>query len=196
MLDPSSTPSANCIVANFLSTDMTWRKSPRFAGLLQRSSAPSRPRSASHARSLSGLSLDLWTTGFWYGISILLKLQGFLAARKPYFSNFSRAREKTSAPTATLICVAFFCGRNTDLNDRRSQSPELLPHRPSRCHVVQQHDGLTPFHSITSSARARTVGGTSRPSVLAVLRLMTSSNLVGCSIGRSDGGLPLMMRST
>ena len=35
-------------------------------------------------------------------------------------------------------------------------------------------------HSITSSARASSVGGTSRPSALAVLRLMTSSYLVGC----------------
>ena len=35
-------------------------------------------------------------------------------------------------------------------------------------------------YSITSSARASSVGGTLRPSALAVLRLMTSSNLVGC----------------
>ena len=35
-------------------------------------------------------------------------------------------------------------------------------------------------HSITSSARASSDGGTSRPSALAVLRLITSSNLVGC----------------
>src|SRR5205807_4125522 len=33
-------------------------------------------------------------------------------------------------------------------------------------------------YSITSSARARIAGGTVRPSALAVLRLMTSSNLV------------------
>jgi hypothetical protein len=33
-------------------------------------------------------------------------------------------------------------------------------------------------HSITSSARVRSDGGTSRPSTLAVLRLMTKSNLV------------------
>src|SRR5262245_31271387 len=37
-----------------------------------------------------------------------------------------------------------------------------------------------PDHSITSSARASSVRGTSRPSALAVLRLITSSNLVGC----------------
>jgi hypothetical protein len=34
------------------------------------------------------------------------------------------------------------------------------------------------FHSITSSASASSVGGMSRPSVLAVLRLSTNSNLV------------------
>jgi hypothetical protein len=108
MLESSSTPSAKRVIANFLSNDVTWQKPPRFAGLLQRSSAPSQPRSTSHARSLGGLSLDLWTTGIWYGFSILLKLQRFLAGRKPYFSNFSLGREKTSAPTGALICVAFF----------------------------------------------------------------------------------------
>ena len=36
-------------------------------------------------------------------------------------------------------------------------------------------------HSITSSARASSVGGTLMPSALAVFRLMTSSNLVGCT---------------
>ena len=45
-------------------------------------------------------------------------------------------------------------------------------------------------YSITSSARASSVGGTSRPSALAVFRLMTSSNLVGCSTGRSAGFAP------
>jgi hypothetical protein len=34
-------------------------------------------------------------------------------------------------------------------------------------------------YSITSSARASSVAGTSRPSSLAVLRLITNSNLVG-----------------
>ena len=46
-------------------------------------------------------------------------------------------------------------------------------------------------YSITSSARARRVCGTVRPSALAVFRLMTSSNLVGCWTGRSAGLAPL-----
>ena len=52
------------------------------------------------------------------------------------------------------------------------------------------------LHSITSSARASSVCGTVRPSALAVLRLMTSSNLVGACTGRSAGFSPLRTRST
>src|SRR5262245_5478319 len=42
-------------------------------------------------------------------------------------------------------------------------------------------------HSNTWSARWSSAGGTVRPSALAVLRLITSSNLVACSTGRSAG---------
>src|ERR1700722_2773036 len=61
-----------------------------------------------------------------------------------------------------------------------------------RTHVVQQTD----FYSITSSARASSNGGTVRPSVLAVLRLITSAYLVIACTGRSAGFSPLRMRST
>src|SRR5262249_45507759 len=49
-------------------------------------------------------------------------------------------------------------------------------------------------HSITSSARARSGGGISRPSARAVLRLMISSTLVDCWTGRSAGFSPLRIR--
>src|SRR5262249_14741229 len=52
----------------------------------------------------------------------------------------------------------------------------------------------TAAHSITSSAMASTPGGIVRPSAFAVLRLITSSNLVGCTTGRSAGFVPLRMR--
>ena len=51
-------------------------------------------------------------------------------------------------------------------------------------------------YSITSSARASSCGEISRPSAFAVLRLITSSNLVGCWTGRSAGFSPLRMRVT
>jgi tripartite-type tricarboxylate transporter receptor subunit TctC len=49
-------------------------------------------------------------------------------------------------------------------------------------------------HSITSSARASREGGTSTPSALAVLRLITSSSFVTCCTGRSAGFSPLSTR--
>ena len=45
------------------------------------------------------------------------------------------------------------------------------------------------------SALASSAGGTVRPSALAVLRLIASSNLVGCCTGRSAGFSPLRIRS-
>jgi len=61
--------------------------------------------------------------------------------------------------------------------------------RPRR-RAAEQRDELPPFHSITSSASESTSGGMESPSALAVLRLITSSNLVDCSTGRSEGLAP------
>src|SRR5262249_9082219 len=72
--------------------------------------------------------------------------------------------------------------------------------RPSRRRAAEQRYEVAALHlrdhSITSSARASSVGGNSRPSALAVLRLMTRSYLIGCCTGRSEGFSPLRMRST
>src|SRR5262245_27266356 len=65
--------------------------------------------------------------------------------------------------------------------------------RPRR-RTAEQRNELAPPHSITSSARARSVGGTVRPRAFAVFRLITSSYLVGACTGRSAGLSPLRMR--
>ena len=57
-------------------------------------------------------------------------------------------------------------------------------------------DGVSRTYWITSVACNSTCGGMVRPSAWAVRRLMMKSNVVGCSIGRSAGVLPLRMRST
>ena len=63
------------------------------------------------------------------------------------------------------------------------------------------HSGLMPCskphsYSITLSARASNSGEMSRPSALAALRLITRSNLVGCSIGSAPGLAPWRILST
>src|SRR5215471_5696756 len=65
--------------------------------------------------------------------------------------------------------------------------------RPRR-RAAEQRDERAALHSITSSARASNIGGTSRPSAFAAFRLMTRSNLVGCSTGRSRGFSPFTIR--
>src|SRR5262249_15936591 len=67
----------------------------------------------------------------------------------------------------------------------------------ARCKNVRRGSfilNLPSRHSITSSARASTLAGTSRPSAFAVLRLITVSYLVGACTGRSAGFSPLRMR--
>src|SRR5262249_45188778 len=65
--------------------------------------------------------------------------------------------------------------------------PEL---NRDRHRATEQRDERAASHSITLSARTTSAPGTSRPIALAVLRLMASSNLVGCSPGRSPGCAP------
>ena len=49
---------------------------------------------------------------------------------------------------------------------------------------------------ITLSALASTFGGIANPICFAVLRLMISSNFLGCSTGRSTGLAPFRILST
>src|SRR5262249_21915281 len=55
---------------------------------------------------------------------------------------------------------------------------------------------ISSWRAATAWARASSVGGTSRPSALAVLRLIIVANLVDCSTGMSSGLVPLIILST
>src|SRR5262249_42057404 len=73
---------------------------------------------------------------------------------------------------------------------------KLCESRTRGSRTAEQRDERAPFHSIPSSRRASTAGGISRPSAFAVLRLITSSYLVGACTGRSAGFSPFRTRST
>src|SRR5262245_38530579 len=59
-----------------------------------------------------------------------------------------------------------------------------------RGRAADERYDLAPPHSITSSARASSCGGTTRPSILAVWAFMTDT----CTTGKSVGLAPLRMR--
>src|SRR5262249_11905153 len=88
------------------------------------------------------------------------------------------------------------CPAVKEANHRHIRLLRTRRQRPRRRDAKQCDERAAVPHSITSSARASSDGGTSRPSAFAVLRLMTSSYFVGACTGRSAGFSPLRIRST
>src|SRR5262245_26224443 len=104
-----------------------------------------------------------------------------------------QARTKCSQKVG--VCLN---GSAADVSDRPDGLLGLRVRRkwPRGCRPAEQRDELAPsHHSITSSARASSVGGTSIPNARAVDTLMTSSIFVDCTTGRSAGLAPLRMRA-
>src|SRR5258707_4139564 len=95
----------------------------------------------------------------------------------------SGAKERCSRREAQRSTFARFFG----LFDFRLLQQYLPQAAVSICSKLHRY-------SITSSARARSDGGISRPSALARIKLMTKSNLVDCITGRSVGLAPWSMR--
>src|SRR5262245_40714340 len=99
----------------------------------------------------------------------------------------------------SLVQALTECGREFRENGRRP-AIEKTDHRHRRLlrarrerprsRAADERDEIAALHSITSSARSRIEVGSSTPIALAVVVLMTSSNLVGNSTGRSAAGVP------
>src|SRR6266446_5212460 len=102
-----------------------------------------------------------------------------IANRRPFSSEFFNTIDPEQ--TAGLLGSR----RSTDQVDGSSGEGRERSEQPGTIH-----------HWITSSARCSSGCGIVRPSTLAVLRLITSSNFVGCSMGRSAGFAPLKILST
>jgi hypothetical protein len=102
MLDSSSSPSANCIAANFLLTECHVAKIATFCGPFAAKLCTAVPENYV-ARMLSrrffSRPLDCRNL---VRIFMYLKSQGFFAVSKPYFSNCCRDTDKTSAPIHSI----------------------------------------------------------------------------------------------
>jgi hypothetical protein len=95
---------------------------------------------------------------------------------------------------------AGFCALEDLVNDAGGAT-EVVSHvysaSTARLGPLERHVGQpSASHSITLVARNRNSSESLIPSASAVLRLTTSSNFVGCSIGRSPGLAPLRILST
>src|SRR5271169_6860492 len=107
-------------------------------------------------------------------------------ARSPYFVTRYPKASDISSPPCLLRLLPAGAVAGWDLHPLESAAfSRRTPTTDSRSAANKFH------HSITSSARAKSVGGIVNPSALAVLRLMTSSSLMLCWTGRSAGLAPL-----
>ena len=120
----------------------------------------------------------------------------------PHISNPSYRSGESIAPCERHVCFEAERGslRGNLAVFAMSAAGPLYPytHRESGHSgtAVRCQEETFRCYSITSSARASSVSGTVRPSALAVLRLITSSYLVGAWTGKSVGFSPRRMRPT
>src|SRR5262249_31741916 len=128
----------------------------------------------------------VWTAEFVRGAHCHVSLR----AVHPSFSSPSRRAVMRACPFRIVRSQHYYGEAPHTLGPLRWRRE-----RPRGRAAEQRHERAPP-HSITSSARASSAGGTVRPSALAVLRLIASSNFVGCSTGSSAGLAPLKILST
>jgi hypothetical protein len=118
--------------------------------------------------------------------------------RYPFQAGYPLARHTVAPAARTVLHVPRL---RTLALLRRWRS---LPEQPTSCRRQRNLHNCRPEqvqqteqpYSITSSASASSLSGTVRTSALAVVRLMTSSNLVGCSTGMSATLAPCRILST
>ena len=115
------------------------------------------------------------------GGSVAAKLPGVVRTRSD-----RRCQNSKSCSRPFAACRAPWERTFNDLHNRLATK---------RSDVVDGSDTRMD-HRITSSACRRIDSGMVNPRALAVFRLITSSNFVGCSIGRSPGLAPLRILST
>jgi len=103
----------------------------------------------------------------------------------------------TANPSSQGTCTLYSLpvSRRTHKISASPQQPTFARTRraPLRAITGREPPQQSRLYSITSSARASSMGGISMLSARAVLRLMTSSYLVGACTGRSAGFSPLRM---
>src|SRR5437762_4521649 len=88
----------------------------------------------------------------------------------------------------TECCNKWRCFSERRCTQESDDWHRLLRARRERpCRRTEQRDELATFHSITSSARSSSVGGTVRPSALAVFRLISIAGNKTWAVGSGAG---------
>ena len=133
-------------------------------------------------------------TGTFY--LLVLGVAAFVGAGVAYFGGHLLAQAVVAAVFAVVGTIWVHRYRHA-LGSQRMRGLDVG--QPGACRLRTRTGRVRRRISIylmTLSARASRFGGIVKPICLAVLRLIMSSNFVGCSTGRSPGFLPFRILST
>jgi hypothetical protein len=180
-----------------------------FASLPKRGIGDSRRRSSEvsrRARRTVGSALPLRVPQGWRARRDRMRLRQLQRARKrvrvsaiasPGMPCLDRVSVPAAAPPQqTPIRPCASSSYPASAGRERSEKIKLKRRAKSKMVIQPKTISFTAAYSITSSALSSIDGGTLRPSDFAVLRLIASSNFVGCCTGSSVGEVPRRMRST
>jgi len=117
-----------------------------------------------------------------------LQFKRMPAMRERSYRSRGSIKVVTRTPSDCVAASARRRRRRARLRRSGRREIELAP-------VIGERARRARAHSITRSARSKSDGGIVRPSAFAVFRLITSSNFVGRSTGRSAGFAPLRILS-
>jgi hypothetical protein len=128
-------------------------------------------------------------------------------SRRDLFERLDRPALRSLPPTPYAFAGWTDCGVNIDYHIEVAHNYYSVPYQLLHQRVEARRAATTvavflkgrriaSHRRMISSARTSMDGGMVRRRAFAVLRLITSSNLVGCSIGRSPGLQPLRILAT
>src|SRR5215471_10169507 len=133
--------------------------------------------------------LTAYQIGCEVGQSVVLVLRPAILDR--HILTLDVAGFTNALPECGQIACTISKRRAAEEPDHWHRSLLRARHERPRRRAAEKRDERPTPHSIASSASASKRSGIVRPSVLAVFRLITNSNLVDCSTGRSAGFAPL-----
>src|SRR5215470_12292512 len=100
------------------------------------------------------------------------------------------------AECAQSVCTGVRRSLFEEPDHRHRRLLRAARERPTSSRAAEKRDEVAALHSITSSARSNIDVGILMPIALAVWRFTASSNVVGCSTGKSAGLAPRRILST
>ena len=164
-LIPVALPPGRAKMANKTNSDRVFRRTPNTIGITHVAAFAATPQRLQTDND-NHIEPDVFGCNFGERSLAISAQRNSIATFPPSASRFPQPLRKLGFDPRRNSWSGDWLAEKSDRRHLRLLRPRR--ERPCRRRAAEQRDELAPSHSITSSARASSVGGTSRPSVFAV----------------------------